>query len=61
VLAAWRLNPLALALSPVALAILFLYSYTKRFTWASHLQIRPVRSHQLLEALVVVAERHRDQ
>src|SRR6185369_7768570 len=37
VLAAWRLNPLALALSPVALLILFLYSYTKRFTWASHL------------------------
>lgn len=37
VLAAWRLNPLALALSPVAIGILFLYSYTKRFTWASHL------------------------
>ncbi len=37
VLAAWQLNPLALTLSPVALAILFLYSYTKRFTWASHL------------------------
>jgi 4-hydroxybenzoate polyprenyltransferase len=37
VLAAWQLNPLALALSPVALGILFLYSYTKRFTWASHL------------------------
>lgn len=37
VLAAWRLNPLALALSPVALGILFLYSYTKRFTWGSHL------------------------
>jgi 4-hydroxybenzoate polyprenyltransferase len=37
VVAAWRLNPLALALSPVALAILFFYSYTKRFTWASHL------------------------
>ncbi len=37
VLAAWQLNPLALALSPVALAILALYSYTKRFTWASHL------------------------
>jgi len=37
VLAAWQLNPLTLALSPVALAILFLYSYTKRFTWASHL------------------------
>jgi 4-hydroxybenzoate polyprenyltransferase len=37
VLAAWRLNPLALALSPLALGILFLYSYTKRFTWAAHL------------------------
>ncbi len=37
VVAAWRLNPLALALSPVALAILLGYSYAKRFTWASHL------------------------
>lgn len=37
ILAAWRLNPLALYLSPVALGILFLYSYTKRFTWGSHL------------------------
>jgi 4-hydroxybenzoate polyprenyltransferase len=36
VLAAWRLNPLALDLSPVALAILFIYSYTKRFTAWSH-------------------------
>lgn len=37
VLAAWQLNRLALALSPVALAVLFLYSYTKRFTAWSHL------------------------
>jgi len=37
VLAAWRLNPLALKLSPVALAALFFYSYTKRFTSWSHL------------------------
>ncbi|MGA2719827.1 MAG: UbiA-like polyprenyltransferase [Candidatus Acidiferrales bacterium] len=36
VLAAWQLNPLALKLSPVALAILFFYSYTKRFTAWSH-------------------------
>ncbi len=36
VVAAWQLNPLALKLSPVALAILFLYSYTKRFTAWSH-------------------------
>jgi 4-hydroxybenzoate polyprenyltransferase len=37
ILAAWELNRLAFYLSPVALGILFLYSYTKRFTWASHL------------------------
>ena len=37
VVAAWQLNRLALALSPVALAVLFLYSYTKRFTSWSHL------------------------
>jgi 4-hydroxybenzoate polyprenyltransferase len=37
VLAAWRLNPLALALSPVALLVILGYSFTKRFTWASHL------------------------
>ena len=36
VIAAWQLNRLALELSPVALAILFLYSYTKRFTSLSH-------------------------
>jgi 4-hydroxybenzoate polyprenyltransferase len=37
VIAAWQLNLLALELSPVALAILFFYSYTKRFTSWSHL------------------------
>jgi len=36
VFAAWRLNSLALQLSPVALGILFFYSYTKRFTNWSH-------------------------
>jgi 4-hydroxybenzoate polyprenyltransferase len=36
-LAAWQLNRLAFELSPVALVILFLYSYTKRFTILSHL------------------------
>ncbi|HKN25081.1 MAG TPA: 4-hydroxybenzoate octaprenyltransferase [Candidatus Acidoferrum sp.] len=34
---AWQLNPLALKLAPLALAILFFYSYTKRFTHWSHL------------------------
>jgi len=37
ILAASQLNRLTLLLSPVALAILLLYSYTKRFTRWSHL------------------------
>lgn len=36
VLAAWRLNPLCLALSPVALLVVLGYSYTKRVTALSH-------------------------
>lgn len=36
IFAASRLNRLSLALSPVALAIVFSYSYTKRFTWLAH-------------------------
>ncbi|HEY6265079.1 MAG TPA: UbiA-like polyprenyltransferase [Candidatus Acidoferrum sp.] len=36
-LAAWQLNPLALKLAPLAIAILFFYSFTKRFTNWSHL------------------------
>jgi 4-hydroxybenzoate polyprenyltransferase len=39
VLAAGMLNPLCLALSPVALLIVFGYSYTKRFTLLSHLAL----------------------
>ena len=31
------LNPLCFALSPVALGVITLYSYAKRFTWWSHL------------------------
>ena len=37
VAAAWRLNPLCLALSPLALAWVLAYSYTKRFTAWSHI------------------------
>jgi 4-hydroxybenzoate polyprenyltransferase len=36
IFAAWQLNPLALKLSPLVLAVLFLYSYTKRFTTLTH-------------------------
>ena len=35
-LAAFMLNPLCLALAPLALVFLVGYSYTKRFTWTSH-------------------------
>jgi 4-hydroxybenzoate polyprenyltransferase len=35
--AAWQLNPLCFALSPVALGWIMLYSLTKRFTWWPHL------------------------
>jgi 4-hydroxybenzoate polyprenyltransferase len=37
VVAAWELNRLALMLSPVALAVILFYSYTKRWTRWSHL------------------------
>jgi len=34
--AAWQLNPLALKLAPLAIGILFFYSFTKRFTnWSN--------------------------
>ena len=35
-IAAWQLNGLALALAPIAMIAVTLYSYTKRFTWGSH-------------------------
>jgi 4-hydroxybenzoate polyprenyltransferase len=37
VVAAFQLNIVCFVLSPLALAIVFFYSLTKRFTWASHL------------------------
>lgn len=37
ILGAWMLNPLCFILSPIALFLMVIYSYTKRFTWACHL------------------------
>jgi 4-hydroxybenzoate polyprenyltransferase len=37
VYAAYRINFVCFVLSPIALAIVFFYSLTKRFTWTSHL------------------------
>ena len=36
VYSAWMLNPLCFKLSPFAIFILFIYSFTKRFTWTCH-------------------------
>jgi 4-hydroxybenzoate polyprenyltransferase len=36
VFAAFRLGPLCGRLAPVALAVIFGYSYSKRYTWSSH-------------------------
>lgn len=33
---AWALNPLCFYLSPLAVLLLWFYSYTKRFTWMAH-------------------------
>ncbi len=37
VFSAYELNPLCLKLSPLLILVLITYSYTKRFTWASHI------------------------
>ncbi len=39
VFAAWRINPLCLTLSPLALVIVLFYSYTKRFTRWAHVAL----------------------
>ncbi|WP_432408464.1 UbiA-like polyprenyltransferase [Wukongibacter sp. M2B1] len=36
-LAAYKLNPLCFKLTPLALFLFTIYSYTKRFTWACHI------------------------
>ncbi len=54
VLAAWRLNPLALQLSPIALGIVLGYSYTKRFTSAAHLVLGLAISGAPLGAWIAV-------
>lgn len=56
-LAAWRLNPLCLALSPLAIVILLGYSYTKRFTWAAHLALGLALAGAPLGAWIAVTGR----
>ena len=54
VFAAYMLNPLCLMLSPVAIAVLFLYSFTKRFTWTSHFVLGLAISASPLGAWIAV-------
>ena len=42
VFAAWQLDPLALVLSPIPIAVAFTYPYLKRFTWLAHFGIGAV-------------------
>ncbi|MEO7975302.1 MAG: UbiA family prenyltransferase, partial [Thermoanaerobaculia bacterium] len=56
-LAAWRLNPLCLALAPVAIVVLLGYSYTKRFTWAAHLALGLALAGAPLGAWIAVTGR----
>jgi 4-hydroxybenzoate polyprenyltransferase len=54
--AAYQLNPICFALSPLALAIVFLYSLTKRFTWTSHLFLGLALSIAPIGAWLAVAQ-----
>ncbi|MEF9475599.1 MAG: putative 4-hydroxybenzoate polyprenyltransferase, partial [Candidatus Mariimomonas ferrooxydans] len=54
VLAAYKLNPLCLKLSPLVLFVLFTYSYTKRFTWLSHIVLGTALSLAPLGAWIAV-------
>lgn len=57
VIAAAMLNPLCLLLSPVALFLLVIYSYTKRFTWACHLVLGITSAAAPVGAWLAVAGR----
>ncbi|MEW5898049.1 MAG: UbiA-like polyprenyltransferase, partial [Bacillota bacterium] len=52
-----RLSPLALALSPGAVAVLSFYSYTKRFSWTCHLFLGLALSLAPVGAWVAIANR----
>jgi len=54
ILSAYMLNPLCLKLSPIALAVLFIYSYTKRFTWVTHFVLGLALSAAPLGAWIAV-------
>lgn len=54
VFAAYELNPLCFRLSPLAVLVLVVYSYTKRFTWLSHFVLGAAISLAPLGAWIAV-------
>ncbi|MDP3296476.1 MAG: UbiA-like polyprenyltransferase [Thermodesulfovibrionia bacterium] len=52
--AAYMLNPLCLKVSPLVLLVLFTYSYTKRFTWLSHMVLGTALSLAPLGAWIAI-------
>ena len=52
--AAYKLNPLCLKISPIVLLVLFTYSYTKRFTWLSHIVLGTALSLAPLGAWIAI-------
>ncbi|MGQ9532656.1 MAG: UbiA-like polyprenyltransferase [Desulfotomaculales bacterium] len=55
--AAAQLSPLALRLFPVAVVVLFVYSYTKRFTWLCHLFLGVALGLAPLGSWIAIADR----
>ena len=55
--AAWHLNPLCLALAPIAIVALLVYPLCKRFTWGAHFVLGAIDGLAPLGAYVAVAGR----
>lgn len=56
-ISAYKLTPLAFMLSPLAVAVLVLYPYTKRFTWGCHLVLGLALGMAPMGAWIAIANR----
>jgi 4-hydroxybenzoate polyprenyltransferase len=54
-ISAWMLNPLCVALLPIAAALLLIYPLCKRFTWSAHFVLGAVDGLAPLGAYIAVA------
>lgn len=55
--AAWRLNPLCLALVPVGAVLIIGYSFTKRFTWLCHYWLGGTCSAAVMGSFLAISGR----